>query len=232
MRNVFMLLLIASFIGACNQKSGSGNIVSETKSVGNFTRLSSSHGFEVNVKKGDSYQVVIEADDNLMQYVSVKVKNGELHIGMEDNLSLSNASLKASVTTPVLEGASTSSASEIFSSEVWKSNSTWNLNASSGSTINLRVDAPSVKAESSSGSKITVSGRTQTANFEASSGSGIRAFDLLSERVIAGASSGAHIDLHSSVQLDGEASSGAGITYRGNPTVKKNESSGGRVSAQ
>ena len=69
MKSLFILFLSLVFLASCDHKTGSGNIVSETRQVSDFTGIAVGGGFEVEVKIGAVTTVVVEADDNIMKHI-------------------------------------------------------------------------------------------------------------------------------------------------------------------
>ena len=224
---LFSLLIVLGF--GCRFKRGSGNVVSESRTEKNFTGVSTSQGFEIEVITGEDYSIKIDADDNLMKYVVTEIRGKVLKVGLENNVNVRNAHLKARITAPAIETIRASSGASVTVKGIMKGENTVNLDASSGGTITTAVDAPFVSAEASSGSEINLSGRTQTLKFQASSSGSINASALLSENAKVSASSGASVKVHASVKLDASASSGANVKYRGGASVTSNASSGGSV---
>jgi hypothetical protein len=231
MKKYFLLIPVITLFLSCNFTTGSGNIVSEKRTVGSFHGVSASQGFDVEIKIGPVQEVIIEADDNLVGEVKTKVRDGILKISL-DRHNVNNAHLKAFITAPSINSLTTSSAAIIITKDELNSDGEIKIEASSGSNINAKVNAPLVNAQSSSGSEITLSGRTKDFAAKSSSGSSLKAFDLLSENTKASGSSGATVHVHASVKLDASASSGANITYRGGANVYKSVSSGGGVSKE
>jgi len=220
---------IVLLLTSCNYTTGSGKIVSEKRTVGQFTALSASNGFEVEVKIGPVQEVTVEADDNLMKYIRTEVSGSTLKIRTEDLHNLSNAHLKVYITTPELKSITASSAADVKVLDLLKGTGTLSFNASSGAGIEAEVDAPEVNAGSSSGSTVRLSGKTKNYKAESSSGASIKTNDLLAENTDVSVSSGANADVYASVSLVAEASSGGEVVYYGAASVKKSVSSGGSV---
>ena len=85
--------------------------------------------------------------------------------------------------------------------------------------------------KTSSGSDVRIKGTTINHTASASSGSSIDAFALKSDHANASASSGASINIYASIKMDGKATSGADIDFKGNPAaINKETSSGGSIS--
>lgn len=222
----FALVLLAS----CNRITGSGNIVTEKRSVGNFKGLSVSNGLDVEVKQGSTMEVLVEADDNVISHIETTVSGGVLKIRTEGLNNLRNVHMKIYVTAPVLNSLRASSGSTIDVTGDIRSDEKVDIHASSAADINAGIIAPSVDADASSGSSINLNGKTRDLLVEASSGSNVKCWDLLSETCKASASSGSEIEVHASVKLNASASSGSSVNYRGGANVNKAESSGGSVS--
>lgn len=221
---MFAMLLL----NACNIKEGSGNIVSETRTTGGFDGVRVGGGFEVDITKGETHSVIIEADDNLIRNIETNVNNGMLVIKSRNNSR--NAHLKAIITTPELNRVDASASANVDVKGAFTSPGDVHYEASSAADIKADIITPEVNTNASSGGEITLTGRTRKFKGSASSGGVIDAKNLLSEISTADCSSGGTIKVFASVQLDASASSGASIVYKGGGKVKKSVSSGGSVS--
>lgn len=230
MKYLTFFILVVIFAGCVNSKTGSGNIISNIRNVGSFNVISASGSVYVTLQKGPQ-SVVVETDDNIMRYVETAVSDNTLKIRLKNINNLRNATVNVYVTAPVLKDIDASASAEIASKGSITSDSEIELKASSGSRIQIDLDAPSVKADASSGGSVIVSGRTRNLTAKSSSGSNVNALSLKAENATANASSGGSVKVSASISVKAEASSGATVKYTGGATeVKKNESSGGSVS--
>jgi len=224
----FFIVIIFILFTGCDSKSGSGNIVTETRNTGSFDGVSVSGNFNVEIKKGSKEQVIIEADDNLIKNIETTVTGGTLRIRTSDN-NLHDPHFKVFITAMYIDNLSASASAIIDVKDILVSERELELDASSAAIINTAIDAPEVSAEASSGGELNLSGRTKTLKATTSSGASIKAMNLLSERSIVNSSSGATAKVHASISLDASASSGSNISYRGGANVKKSTSSGAEV---
>jgi hypothetical protein len=226
-----LLLLCTTFIAlsSCNYTSGSGNIITEKRQVGNFTGITASQSIDVEVTIGTATEVRVEADDNIMKYVITDVSGNVLKIKIKEMISLNETHIKVFITTPGLKSIGASSSASVKVLGVMKYDGKISFDASSSGDIEAEVYAPEVEAEASSSGSVTLSGRTKNFRGEASSSGDIKSAGLLTENTTASANSSGTVDVHASVTLDADASSGGDVTYRGGASVKKDESSGGSV---
>lgn len=230
MKKITYLFFLLIFLGSCNYKTGSGNIITETRQTGNFEGLSVGGSFDVEVKIGPEVSVVVEADDNIMKYIETTVSGGTLRVRTEGLNNFSDVHMKLFITAPALNSIKASASADVEVGGILASEGKLTFKANSSASINAEVNAPEVESDAGSSATITLSGKTETHKAEASSSGSIKCFGLLSENVTAGASSSANIEVHASVTLNARASSSGSVRYRGAATVTKSESSSGTVS--
>ena len=229
MKQLLFLLFIVLTITSCDQTTGSGNIITETRSTGSFDAISVGGSFEVEVSMGDALSVKVEADDNIMKYIETRVSGNTLKIRTEKMHNYSNVHMKVYITVPSLTSISSSASAEVVANNILTSNSKLTFKASSSSSIKAEVNAPEIESDASSSASILLNGKTQIHKSEASSSAEIKAYDLLSENATANVSSSANIQVHASVNLNAKASSSGSVEYRGAATVTKSENSSGSV---
>jgi Putative auto-transporter adhesin, head GIN domain len=230
MKKLLIMALSSTILFSCNPSlRGSGKIISQKRNVGNFKGLSAATSIDVDVIIGSNYEVTVEADDNVIDYVKTEVVGGTLKVRYAENTSLRNATVTVHVTVPTLEKLSASSSANITVDGVLTNTQKIEFDASSSADIRATVDAPQIDADANSSARISLKGKTQNFKAEVSSSADIDAESLLSENTTAAASSSGTAHVHASVKLDGKANSSGTIKYRGGATVTKSESSSGSV---
>ncbi len=208
---------------------GSGNIITEKRSTGDFKGISASSAFQVEWKSGPVTDITVEADDNVMSYIDIRVSGDVLKIGLKNMTNLSNAHLKVYIVSPMINSVNVSSAASFTARDILKNDGQVKFNASSAGNIHAGVDAPSVDCSASSAASIDLSGKTQTYQGDCSSAASLKTGNLQSENTTVTASSGANASVHASIRLVANASSGGTVRYHGGASVNKSESSGGKV---
>ncbi len=226
--------LLALFTSSCafdinfgEGKRGNGQVVEESRTVSeDFTAVYASEGLDVFVTQGSDFSINVEADENIIDLIGTDIRDGRLKIHAIENIG--RATKNVYVTLPNVSALETSSGADLIGQNTITATKI-ELEASSGSDLEVEVNAAEVVAETSSGADIKVSGRTEVLYADASSGSDIKARGLLAKRCDADASSGADISVNVSESLTADASSGADISYTGDATVQKKKSVSGSV---
>jgi len=227
---VLLFTTTSCFIEGMTGIKGSRNVVSEERDISsNFETIKVQQGINLYLTQGNSTDLKVEADDNIMDLLMTEVKNNELKVYFEKNVYKAKAR-NVYLTTSDISRIKTSSGAQVKSENTLQVSSL-DLDSSSGSSIKVYVNADEITSETSSGASIKIEGKTKTLSAKSSSGSSIDADDLKCIDVFAKVSSGANIDVNVSGKLTAKASSGGDIDYEGNPTdVNKDTSSGGSVS--
>jgi carbon monoxide dehydrogenase subunit G len=229
MKHVLFLLAAFFVLNSCDYTTGSGNIITEKRTVGDFSGITASSSVEVEVKIGAVASVEVEADDNIISHIVTRVSNGILKIGIEDLHNTSNTHIKVYVTNPVLKSIKASSSASVKVLDVIKDEGKVSFDASGSADIEAEVDAPEVDAEASSSASVNLSGRTKNYKAAVSSSGDINSAELLSEHTTVSANSSGSADVYASVTLTANASSSGSIDYRGAATVTQTVNSSGSV---
>ncbi|AWH83616.1 DUF2807 domain-containing protein [Flavobacterium album] len=224
-----LLFFSCGFEANFKSMDGSGNVVTkERKLTGDYKAISAGRGIDVVIEQGDSYAVIVEADDNLQSHITTKVEGGELKISADVNIR-NATSKKVIVKMPHIESIESGSGASVTSRNTLKGE-TIDLSSGSGSSIDVTIDAKNSTCESGSGSTLTVAGKTDNLETESSSGSSLNARKLAAKKVKAEASSGSTITVNPAESLSAEASSGGSVNYVSTPAnLTKKASSGGSV---
>ncbi|MBC5841319.1 DUF2807 domain-containing protein [Flavobacterium sp. F-380] len=233
----FVIALLCSVLFAsCNHTinlksiTGSGTVEKENRTVTNpFKSIEVSNAIDLVLEQSDKTEITVEADDNLISSIRTRIENGVLVIDCDYNSFLDIESKKVIVKMPLIEELKASSSSSISGTNTLKGEEIV-IRASSAANIKLDLEYDRVNAKASSASTIVMYGLALDLNANSSSGSEIEADDLLSNEVIAAASSGASIKTHPIVRLKAKASSGGSIEYSKTPkSMERRVSSGGSV---
>lgn len=237
----------STFLGGRNTTvKGSNTLVTKKMKAPAFEAITASRGVEVVI--GITDEIVITANDNVMEYVVVEEKNGTLKISISEAVNIRNMNVKVQVpNTGKIASLTASSGAEIRTRSAIKTK-TMEIRLSSGASMDaaMKADACTIRLSSgtalqaavdfgtcdirlSSGSAAELSGKSATFTADLSSGSSLEAFGLVAKTCNVEVSSGASAEVTCTEKLTAQASSGASVEYKGDCSVEKRASSGGSV---
>lgn len=232
---LLIAILVSIFFTSCRFNGnfdgikGSGNIITQNRNVAEeFKKIEVNQGIKLIVEQSENKSITVEADDNIVSHITTRVENGTLIIETNEGYN-TESTPKVVVKLPIISGLTANSGSNISSNNTLITENI-HVNSTSGSRIDVDVEADFIAIEASSGSSAEISGKALKLETTATSGSEISANALSSNLVHAEASSGSSTSVDAVVKLDAHASSGASVSYKNTPkTLTKEESSGGSV---
>jgi hypothetical protein len=219
-RILFTLILIFSLvslacsfsIGSPQAVRGSGSVVSETRSVSEFTEIEIAGSADVNVSFGETQSVVVEAEDNILPLIETTVRGGRLVINTRPNTSITTTRpIHVTITMKVLDTASI---------------------PGSGNIDIAGLQGGSVKFSLPGSGNITATGTTDTLNIDIGGSGNIVCTDLQAKSVTVTIGGSGNASVYASESLNVRVSGSGNVQYRGNPaSVNKSISGSGSVNA-
>ena len=208
---------------------GSGRVVTETRKVDGFTGVKTATAIDIYLTQGNSFNVEVEADDNLMEYIVTRVKSGVLEVYL-DRVNLSyHKKMVVHVTMKEIDYLAASSAGDITCMTPIKADYL-KIRTSSAGDIKIDVKANSLDLSTSSSGDITISGSADYLDASTSSAGDIKGYDLVVREADLSSSSAGDIKITVTEKMKARASSAGGIYYAGNPAfVDARSSSAGGV---
>lgn len=193
--------------------------------------VSVSSGIDLYLTHGNSEALQIKTSEANLKELEVLNENGTLIIRFKDQNRwnfVSRGPVKAYLTYQNLEAVRASGGSDVFTQNTLET-ANLSLIASGGSDLSMKINCKNLSVRVSGGSDAALSGKSDNMDAQISGGSDLKAFNLLTVNARVSASGGADADLSVSTALEASASGGADIRYKGNPSVKKNNSKSGSV---
>jgi hypothetical protein len=198
-----------SACGVFNSIAGSGHIVTETRTVSGFTKISLAGTGRLVVDQSGQESLSIETDDNLLPYLTSEVVGGELRLGTKRGSHVSpTRDVVYHVTMKTVEGLSI---------------------AGSASIDATRLSGDQLTASASGSGDIKLAGQVHTLRIEIAGSGRYEGADLQSADAtirIAGSGDGV---VAVSEKLDVNIAGAGSVEYIGNPTVTQSIAGAGSV---
>jgi len=234
MRSAFSILMpilvvtaptVALAWGDSETVRGNGEIVTESRKVGEFTSVHAGGGLTVEVRKG-APSLTIETDKNLLEYMRSEVKDGVLTVNTKPNTSIrASKKVKVTITAPSLTGLSASGGVDINVDVPMIKNA--RIDASGGVQMRVStIDADSLDLDVSGGVDMTLVGRVNAIKGEFSGGVQLRAEKLAAKTMTVDASGGCDLEVAVAESIQGDLSGGVDLDVHGSPKVSVSKSVG------
>jgi len=109
MKKIIWLLPLAVVLASCefasdiNMIEGEGEVITEDRYVGEFTKVESQIAADVEIIESDEPGIVISAQKNLLPYLDTDVRRGTLEISFGDYSVETDSTIAITIFTPSLE---------------------------------------------------------------------------------------------------------------------------------
>lgn len=227
---LFSMLFVSCRFSFGKRIQGNGNIKTETRTTGQFNSVDVSGNINVYVRQDSLTSVKIEADENLLEYIHIKIDGSTLDIQEEDGYNLrSTKGIKVYVSGPSFKQFESSGACDIFSENQIKSSEPITIKLSGACDVNMDIDAPKIGVNLSGAGTIVLKGQTKDFNVDGSGATKIKCFDLATENTDIEMSGAGNAEVFASVKLSVHVSGAADVKYKGNAVVSQDVSGAGSV---
>lgn len=226
----FVLILSALIVSGCGAVRGSGDLVTESRNVSNFDRVDLGGSGEVVITQGGEESLTVETDDNIMQYVTTKVRGGTLHLGF-DNIrfqSISPSRLKFTLTVKDLTGMSVSGSGNINAASL----DTDRLEVNVSGSGDVRIDsltAEEVKIQISGSGDVELAGEVSGQDIDMNGSGQYHAGDLRSETIEIKISGSGDATVWATESLDVRLIGSGSVSYYDRPQTSLSSSGSGKI---
>lgn len=181
---ISILILMAVLFSACGSIqqvdiADIGDMVVQDYDLSGFDRVEVSDFFEVEIRLGEIFDVIVEAENALTPYLDVVVRGKTLQIGLKSGYiyNIENASQSADVTLPELARVEVGNHSNV-GIESYESSEDLEFIISNFSSVTGEIEVSSVRVDVSNHSTLRLSGTVQEVKGEASNFSTVNLSDL------------------------------------------------------
>lgn len=222
-----VLLVTSSCVDDIRVK-GNGIEATEGRIVSEFEKVKSSGSFEVHITKGDIFEVIVSADENVIQYIDTYVSGGVLNLETSGTLSIQNKlPMEIFITTPVLEGIKLSGSGNITTDYFLSDEMDVILSGSGKIKTAFETDEADVNISGSG--NIELSGFARKSDFRISGSGNIDATNMSTVDCYTSTSGSGDMWVSTDRLLEAKISGSGNVYYYGEPNVETHISGSGNV---
>lgn len=231
-RTSLMMTLVMLLVSACGMLPtlGSRRLISENWTVSGFNHLEVSGGGDLTIIQDGTEALRVETDDNVMQYVTSKVQDGTLAIGLDfPGLRLvipSRLSLVLHVKD--LTGINTSGSWNVASESIQAGNLEITASGSGKVTI-LTLNADRLTVDITGSGEMDLAGRVKSQDITISGSGSYNGGDLQAQDTRVGISGSGNVSTWATDSLEASISGMGTVSYYGSPQVTFNQSGSGNL---
>ncbi len=224
--NTMLLVLMAMIFSAPLMARSAQQSILEDKELDAFNELVLTGVFNLEIKSGDEYRLVIDADQDVLDYLTVTNKNGTLTISTKDEYKNQQATkIKLYLTCKNLDYIKIGGVGNVTSANVIKSEDMEIIISGVGRT-SLELETKSLMAKVSAVGEVVFTGNANKATLNISGVGSFDASDFIVKDMFVTNSGIGNVQVHATEELDLTSSGIGGVTYYGDPERKNINNSG------
>jgi len=207
---------------------GNGIEGSEGRIIMDFEKVKSEGAFDVHITNGAEYEVVVNAETNILPYIETHVTGNTLRVYIQGLHNVRNRlPMEVFITTPFLEGLK-QSGSGIITTDFFVADD-FEASISGSGIIETAIDATTVEANISGSGNLFLSGEALNGDFTISGSGKVDAYDMDLRDCSAKISGSGNIWVKVERFLLATISGSGNIFYMGTPEIESHVSGSGSV---
>lgn len=231
-RHVLGVILCFTFLGGCNVSingvnltgvSGSGTLVTESHALPEFNQIRYGGSGTVRVTQGDTSEISITCDDNLMQYISTEVDGETLRIKTTRSINATEQTFD--IVCPALRSLHISGSGSA-SLEGYEGTDLEVRLTGSGSADLGYVQAQSLAIAVTGSGSLRGSGQVESLHAKVTGSGGVALQELSARSVQASATGSGSLKLFATESFQGSTTGSGSIQCYGNPANTEHHSTG------
>ncbi len=232
---LFMLFMIATTVQCQNWWKngirGEGPVVNQEFDLEKFDGVSLHFSGDLYLKQGNTQNVRIEGQQNIIDNITTEVRDGIWKIRF-DRPVRKHERVKVYVTIPHLTLAKISGSGDIYGEGRFTSLEALQLGISGSGNINMDMDATEISAKISGSGDMDLSGQTNGLEIKISGSGDINAYDLKTQKCRIQISGSGDCKLNVVDDLEARISGSGDVEYKGRPRISTKISGSGDLIAR
>lgn len=210
---------------------GNGDVITEDREVTGFSGVRIDGSADVYVMQDTSESVVVETDENLMEYVTTELVGGMLAVDTRQGVALAPTKLIVYVQGPDIDELSINGSGDITASSTLIGERL-DLSIDGSGDISARVDMTSVYTSIDGSGDVTLSGETDAHSISIDGSGDVKASNLATSTTTITIDGSGNCKVNAAETLTVTIDGSGDVYYRGSPTVNQSISGSGDVIRQ
>ena len=207
---------------------GNGNMTTKNISTSDYDKVAVSGFFEVELVSGEEGKITLQAEENFIEYIIIKVENNTLKINVENEVWLNpSRGHKVLITVPFesLTGVSLAGSGDIRSKNKIKA-AEFKSTLSGSGDVHLDIDAKEVIGEVTGSGDMVLKGQSEDFKCTVTGSGDLNASDLESANVSAKVTGSGDCKVYCTESLEARVTGSGDISYYGDPKKKDTKVTG------
>ncbi|WP_431137598.1 head GIN domain-containing protein [Psychroserpens mesophilus] len=223
------LLFCISFGYAGDKKiKGNGTTTTTTRSTSDYDAVACAGSFDYVLVKGNEGEIILEGEENLLEYIITEVKNNKLVIKTENNVNLkpsNNKTIKITIPFQDISSVSLAGSGDLWNEDIITATNLTVALAGSGDVV-LNIEASNTEGKVAGSGDLTLKGNTNKLEAKVAGSGDFHGFNLQSNHTDVAVSGSGDAKVVCNESLKARVAGSGDIEYRGNPKTEDTKVAG------
>lgn len=234
MKLLLLIITLTLLLPACididtgEHVTGNGNRTTEDRRVKNAEKVKVTGDMEVILAAGPT-SVKIEADENVLPYITTAMNDDWLEIRLKDHMNIHEGHIKVYVTSPQFSHIAVTGSGNVSAEQKMESDEPLRFDVTGSGNIIMAIHSPRVNAGITGSGNINLSGETKDVDVSVTGSGNFNGLDLRAENVKVDIAGSGDVSVHANANLNADIHGSGNVKYRGSAAVHKNIGGSGAV---
>ncbi|MEM7186606.1 MAG: head GIN domain-containing protein [Bacteroidota bacterium] len=228
------LVIACAFLGTTGANAqwgnkkvvGNGNVTTKTVSTGSYDGVKGVGSMDIHLEKGSEGSISVTTDDNLHEYLEIKVKDNMLIVKTKKNVNIrTKKGIHVTVPYEDISKVSLVGSGDIDNKGVLDAPNL-DLNVTGSGDVELNVNTGKLDARVTGSGDMVISGKTVDLEVNLSGSGDFDGSDLAAKNTEANVSGSGDISVVAKESIKARVHGSGDITYTGNPERSDTKTSG------
>lgn len=227
--SISTLLFATGCISIGERVNGNGHLTTEKRTIHNAEKIRLTGSIDVILDSGDA-AVKVEADENIIPYITTDDNDNRLDIGTKDNVNINTTNpVRVYVTSPAYTNITVTGSGNVTAKRQMWSDKPVTLAVTGSGDITLAVNAPAVKAGITGSGNINLTGQAKDVDVNVTGSGNFKGMQLSADNAKVNIAGSGDVALVANTTLDATVLGSGDVKYKGNASVHKNIAGSGSV---
>lgn len=229
-----VLLAVAPALTGCvyngKQVRGNGQLTTETRTVASFHELVLKGPMDIHLRQGPLGEARITAESNVLPYIEFEQAGDKLVVGIRNHISLKiSRGIDVYLTAPEPRTLSILGSGELETENTLSSTSQISVSITGSGDVDLKMQAPALKANLTGSGDIEVEGQTRDVQVTLLGSGNYNGAELQAENGEVKIAGSGNATVSTSIKLKGTILGSGNLYYLGHPALETSITGSGKV---
>jgi hypothetical protein len=209
--------------------TGNGKITSENRTVANAEKVNVAGDIDVILATGPT-SIKVEADDNILSYITTQMNDDALEISTRDNINISSDHpIRVYVTSPHFTGISITGSGNVSAAQKIQTDEPMVCAVTGSGNLEVPVHTPRIKASITGSGNIRITGETRDIEVSVTGSGDFEGIQLRAEHAKVNIAGSGNVSVYANTKLDAHIQGSGDVKYKGAASVQQDIGGSGSV---